>query len=231
MARFCTQCGSQVSEEVRFCPRCGAPMATPPAGSVIPAVSYPGVQPAAPPTPPSAVQGTAPGAVVLPPAGKPSPVLKIVFIVLGVFVLIGVLGIASCLVIAHRFRHHLRMNEARNGGSISIGDLKIGSRDNAAPIAGLPVYPGATPLEQGAQVTFGNAGVAVQEYETDDPIDKVVEFYKEHLGGGAGVVNNEGHYRIGITKSAGDTSFTTTIDIETDSRNGKTKITVARIGR
>jgi hypothetical protein len=196
----------------------------------------PGASPAyLPATNPSASVAPPPAAGL--PPGKPSPVLKIVLIVVGVFVILGVLGVASCVFLLHRAAQRIKVNEARNGGSISIntpgGEVKIGSRGNpSAPIAGIPVYPGAKPVEQGAQMTFGNAGgFLVQAYETDDPIEQVVSFYKEHLGNKLGVVENEGHYRMGVTNGGGDASSTTTIDVETDRQTGKTKITIAHIGK
>lgn len=239
MARFCTQCGSQVGEEVRFCTRCGAPTPTPTGSAVTPAPPHSGgsAMPAAQGMANPPLQATPAPAAVSPSQGKPSPVVKIVLMVVGVIVLLGILGVASCVFMLHRAAERIRVNQARNGGSISIntpqGEVKIGGRDNTtAPIAGVPVYPGATPLEQGAQLSFGSAGgIAMQEYETSDPVDQVVSFYKEHWAGQVSVVENQGHYRMALEKKEGDTSSTTTIDVETESQNGKTKITIAHIGK
>jgi zinc-ribbon domain len=79
MSQFCTSCGKPIAEGAGFCTACGARQSGPAAG-----------------------QGMPGGASV--PA-KGSPVLKIVAIVVGIFALIAVIGIGSCVFIAYRLKH------------------------------------------------------------------------------------------------------------------------------
>lgn len=53
--------------------------------------------------------------------------------------------------------------------------------------AGLPVYPGATPVEPGKNVDISlfeeaQVGVAAAKYHSPDPPEKVDTWYREHLG-------------------------------------------------
>jgi len=90
---FCTTCGANVSGA--FCPQCGTP------------VSIAGAQPAAPPPPqappppPMAMAGVPPA---MPPARKTSPLVWILVIVLGLFVLGGVAIVGTGMFIMHKAR-------------------------------------------------------------------------------------------------------------------------------
>lgn len=77
MSTFCTSCGKPVAEGAGFCTACGARQS--------------GAGPSASPAAAS-------------PA-KSSPLLKIVVIAVGIIVLIGAIGIGSCVFIAFRLRH------------------------------------------------------------------------------------------------------------------------------
>src|SRR5690349_22659424 len=110
MARFCTQCGSQVAEGLAFCVQCGAAQSAPASDAKpIPPASSVTVPP--PPPPPQAVTNTSPPPATYPPQAAPpipptpkagSSILKIVAIVLGILALITVVGIGSCVYIGYR---------------------------------------------------------------------------------------------------------------------------------
>ena len=75
-----------------------------------------------------------------------------------------------------------------------MGNFKIAKEQNVSDLhLGLPLYPGATRAEDSSDdnsvsVAFDlpnetNLRIAVAKFSTPDPISKVQEFYKKHLGG------------------------------------------------
>jgi hypothetical protein len=62
---------------------------------------------------------------------------------------------------------------------------------------------------------------------TDDPLDKVLAFYKERLGSRITIQQAEGNAMFQLTTNEGITTVTMTRDEE----SGKTKINIARIGK
>jgi hypothetical protein len=90
---FCTQCGSTLSEGARFCPKCGAPRPDLPS-----AASPSPLPPASPAAAPPAPASPAPA----PTAKSGSPVLTIILVVLGFFVLVTALGIGACVYVGYR---------------------------------------------------------------------------------------------------------------------------------
>jgi hypothetical protein len=227
MARFCTQCGSPVGDEMSFCMNCGA-------------------KTAAPPSPPTASQPVSAGPAPTGPAGpaapatasakKTSPVVKIVLAVVAFFVLLTVAGIGACVYFGYRARRAI--NQVTEGEtSIKIptseGDIKIGGRttEEGGTIAGVPVYPGATALKGGTQFSFGDKlQIGGQDFETSDSVDQVVDFYKEKFGSKLSVAENAGHYRLAVENGDEKRSGVVTIDVFEDEQSGKTKITIAHVG-
>lgn len=136
-------------------------------------------QPPRPPIPPT------------PPRGG-SNVLAIVLLVLGLIMV-------SCFLslwIGLRFlSHNLRVQVeegGRGGKEVSIntpvGSLEVHKEVSEGQL-GLPLYPDATRLkgEDSANISLnfggeGNLRITVAKYETPDPVEKVVEFYKSRLG-------------------------------------------------
>ena len=223
MARFCTNCGSPVGEDLSFCSQCGKPMA--PAAVPAPAAAVPT---------PAAIPATQPA-----PAKGSSPIVKIILIVVLILVFIAVAGIGACVYGVYRAKRAVReaIQMDKSGKSVEIqtpgGPIKLGPQA-AKPgdmVAGVPVYPGATALEGGGQFSFGDKfSIGGQDFVTDDDVEKVVDFYKEKLGSDLSVVQNEGHYRLSIQKGTKEHPTVVTIDVAKDENSGKTKITIAHMG-
>jgi hypothetical protein len=223
MAKFCTKCGSPVEETLKFCPKCGNALtqATAPApGAAAPPVPAPG----APPAP----------AAAAPAAKAGSPVLKIVLIVLGVIVLFSLLGIGACVFGIYKARQkvHQLAESARVTHTFGTPEVHAEktpeSSETPTTAAAIPddlAYPGATATESGGNISFGGIGVSGQEYETSDPVDKVVAFYKEKLGSKAMLQESEGKTTIVLSGSNG----MVTVIIEPEEGADKTKISVSRI--
>jgi len=93
MAGFCSNCGAAVTGGA-FCGSCGVRIGAAPAAP-------PAQQPSPPaPAPQVATPAAAPAQTT--PAGGSNVIVKVLFIVLGLIVLFGLLGLGSCLYIGYR---------------------------------------------------------------------------------------------------------------------------------
>ena len=232
MARFCTRCGSPVGDELSFCMNCGAQVAAPPSS---PEVRQPvAASPTA--TGPTSASAATPTAA---PAKKTSPVVKIVLVVVAFFAFITVAGIGACVYIGYRAKRAvertIQMDES--GKSLKIqtpqGEIKLGEHPakEGDTVAGVPIYPGATALEGGGQFSLGDKfQIGGQDFLTTDPVDKVVDFYKEKYGSKLSIAENAGHYRLAIESADEQHAGVATIDVFEDEQSGKTKITIAHMG-
>jgi hypothetical protein len=230
MAQFCTKCGSPMAEGLSFCTSCGAQVAAPPAAAAT--APPPSAAPAGP-----APTGAAPAAAA-PAAKSGSPILKIILAVVAVLILFSLLGVGACVYVYYRARQ--KVNELRNEARItfptSAGTQEVRSEPEAekqnretTPAVNLevPIYPDATPAEGGGEMSFGAGAFKVQQYVTDDSVDKVVSFYRDKLGSKAVVQQSEGKAVVQVAGSNGLISIT----VAHDDASGKTKFTITRIGK
>jgi hypothetical protein len=112
MPRFCTQCGTPAANDaVKFCAKCGASLpqvtqapAPPPASS-----------PAAAPTPPAATPAPPSPAVAATAAKASSAWIKVLVGVLGFFVVVGALGVATCAYIGYKAKQKFDQAKAEYG--------------------------------------------------------------------------------------------------------------------
>ncbi|HZO98953.1 MAG TPA: zinc ribbon domain-containing protein [Terriglobia bacterium] len=230
MARFCTKCGSAVGEGMQFCTNCGA---TSPFQAAAPAQATPPSSVPKPATAPVAVEPTSPGSSA--PAAKPaSPVLKVVLLIVAVFAFITVASLGTCVYFGYLAKRRATQmadaarRAAANAGSPEIQMEKGGERSEAVATQEVPPYPGSTPTEGGGNLSVGGVGgISGQEYVTDDPLDKVLAFYKERLGSRITIQQAEGNAMFQLTTNEGITTVTMT----RDEGSGKTKINIARIGK
>lgn len=224
MARFCTHCGSPAEESLKFCPQCGTQLSAPtPPVAAAPAST----RPAAP---------VAAGAPAAAPAKSGSPILKIILALIGFFVLVSMLGIGACVYVAYKARQKAaQFTEAARRSAPSFGTPEIrmekggkGSEAAASATQDVPPYPGSTPTQGGGELSAGGlGGISGQEFETSDPTEKVVAFYKDKFGSKINIELSEGNARFTLVTSSG----VTTVQVTRDEDAGKTRIRISRIGR
>jgi hypothetical protein len=199
---FCNSCGTSLENNAKFCPKCGAAQGTGAAAGV----------PVPPATP---VQG-------VPPAQ--SSTLKIVVIVVVAVVALGTLAIGTLTMIGLHIARHTHVTQDGDNvkvvgpfGTINTNPTGV-SRD-----LGVDLYPGARMLKSnGANVQIAGMHTVAAEFESDDPADKVANFYKAKFPNANVNVSNNDHYTIVST----DKSLVT---INIDSQDGKTLIHIAAV--
>lgn len=225
MAQFCTKCGAPLGEGMKFCTGCGA------------TIGAPAAPPARAPAPAVPVQA-APAPTAAAAAKSGSPVLKIVLIVLGVLILLGLLSAGACVYFMYRVKQRATQFEKQVQATFPTpaGTREVRTQPVAPPAAptppagpvvdtGVAIYPGATAWGGGSQMTMGGTAIKSQEYLTDDSVDKVLAFYKDKLGSTAMVTQSGGQARVQVFGTNG----TTTIAIKPDPSTGKTKISINSI--
>lgn len=225
MAVFCTKCGATLSGDTAFCTKCGAPVA---ATAPTPAASTPQAyspQPYVPPAsnPPMTSTYAQPVAVGAPVKGGPSA-LKIILIILAVFVGLGIIGAAVVGFGIYRISKAVHVSNAGGGsvevstpgGTISAGTVSVNSSD-----LGVDLYPGATQQQGAVRFSTPNGTAITATYVTSDPMDKVVDFYKEKLGASASVFQSDKSAVLSMNSDDKKNSVMVTISADTP---GQTKI-------
>ena len=205
---FCNACGSKLDAAAQFCAKCGAP-ATAGAQAV-------------------------PGSFAAPVGAQPTPRksnLKPILIALGALAAVFLLGLVAVTFFAYRAAKVISASRIeQNGDKVRIlsplGKVEANQlTPETAKRLGIDLYPGAKVTESGA-VTTAVAGIntAGVEFESDDPPQKVYEFYKARYPK-AMVNDKEGdQYSIVATNDNGVTT------IEIQPRDGKTHINFAVVG-
>ena len=144
---FCNSCGAALNPGTRFCNKCGAAVL-----ASAPASAFRSAAPAAssPPVPAATAQAT---------PSQGSGALKIILIVVGVFVLIGILGVASVGFFAWRVARHTHVRQDGNNVKVETPFGTVESTkdpEEAARNLGVDIYPGAQVLKDGtASASFG----------------------------------------------------------------------------
>ena len=213
---FCNSCGASLAPGIRFCNKCGAAIlasspapnvATPVmAGSTIPAASVPAAN-----------------------AGQGSGALKVILIVVGVIVLLGILSLGSVAFFAWRIAQHAHVRQDGNNVKVEtpFGNVET-TQDphDAARNLGVEIYPGAEVLKDGsASATFAGVHTASVSSESTDSVDKVASFYKGKFPNAMVTSSDAGRCTI----IANDRKSMITINIEAE--GGKTKIQITNVFR
>jgi len=201
---FCNSCGATLSPGTAFCTKCGAANAGGPAAAATPAAR---------PLP-------AP-----PPSSGSSSTLKIILIVIGVVVLIGILGMVTCGVVLHRAFKNAKVSQ--NGDNVKV-ETPFGSVESSkdpekvAKDLGMDIYPGAEIQRNGAATaTFGGIHTVTANFESSDSVDKVCTFYKSRFP--AANVTSSDQNRCTIVSNNPPNSVS--INIESNGDGSKFQIT------
>jgi hypothetical protein len=125
-----------------------------------------------------------------PQANSGNTVLKIVLIVVGIFVLLGVIVAGVIGMGVYRFSKGLHKNSdggvsfSTPGGTITTGK---GANISAADL-GTAIYPGAISSDGSMNMKTPTGSVVTAVYTSSDSSDKIVAFYKDNLGDQASLV-------------------------------------------
>jgi len=185
---FCNSCGAQLADGTKFCSKCGAAIT------------------GAPATAPEAI---APGP---PPSSGSSSALKVVLIIVGVIVLIGVLGVATIGIIGYRIAKSAKVSQKGDNVKIEtpFGNMETSSDpQKTAEELGVEIYPGAQVQKTGtASVTFGSIHTVTANFESNDSVDKVCEFYRSKFPNATVQSADQTHCSIILSGQGNSTTIT-----------------------
>ena len=187
---FCNSCGAPLNEGTKFCNNCGA------AVSGVPA---------------AAAQSIAPGP---PPSKGGSSALKVILVIVGVIVLIGVLGMVTCGIVIHRAIKSAHVSQKGDNVKVEtpFGNMETSTDpEQTAKDLGVEIYPRADLRKEGtASVTFGSLHTVTANFESNDSVDKVCDFYKQKFPSAQVASSDQTHCSI----VSGDKGNSTTISVQ-----------------
>lgn len=132
-----------------------------------------------------------------PPPNRPRRDYSIAWILAGVLFLAGALVFTGIWVFSRYLVGHIGVSirDEQGQGGVAVqtpaGSLEARTGEVSPAELALPPYPNARPTNrQGASVSLDvplakNVRVVTAEFETTDPFDRVVEFYRRELGSAA----------------------------------------------
>ena len=250
MAVLCAKCGAEVPAGSHFCAACGTPVLAAAASAPQAAPAY---TPVNVPSQPTAGAQAATGSQPLPgytPAGGVPPAgyapagsytqppaapvksggsaLKIILIIFAVLVGLGILGAGAVGFTVWRVARAFHVN-GKNGQvtlNTPSGSVTASNASNfTADELGTDIYPGALSVRGGAKINLPGSSMVTAVYVTSDSKDKVLDFYKSRMGGGASVYDAE-ESAVLTAKKGDKESVMVTISSKPSEADGKTKIAI-----
>lgn len=207
---FCNRCGATLAEGTKFCNKCGAAVTGSTAASI-----------------PAATTAATPAGTPAPTGG--SNALKVVLIVVGVIVVVGVLCIGALTIIGIHIakKSHVTQDGDRVKVETPFGTVSANDPDQAVKDLGIDVYPGAQVQKNGtASVSFGPVKTVNASFESSDPVEKICSFYQSRLPSASVKTSDQNHCTIvsndpknTITVSVQGSGDTTRIQIASVQKN------------
>jgi hypothetical protein len=158
------------------------------------------------------------------PPVKGSGALKIILIVVGVFVLLGVVAASVIGYGAYRISKAVHVDKNGNGGmtiNTANGSITAGSDSSiGAAELGVDVYPGASHAPGSMNIKSPDGAMATANFTTSDSVRQVVDFYKAKLGENASTMETSSGTILTSDNSNPNDSLVITVSAD----GGKTKI-------
>jgi hypothetical protein len=171
---------------------------------------------------------------VPPPVGAPAPksgssAVKIILIILGIFVGLGIIVGSIVAYGVYRVAHSIHKDA---NGNISVttpkGTITANSSDTlTAADLGIAIYPGATEGKAGLRMNIAGKSMVTANFHTPDSQDKVMAFYTAKAGPNAQTVTTSTGGTITIQNGAD--SITVTVTQSANANDGETQFTIVNI--
>ncbi len=174
----------------------------------------------------------APQPVPVPPKKSGSSALKIVLIIVGIFVVLGILVVG---VIGYGVWRVSRSVHKDANGQVTIstpgGTVTANSTSQFTESdLGIAIYPGAQQQKDSLRMTVAGKSMITANYLTSDSKDQVIAFYKDKAGSNAQSMIMAGGAEFIVDLGGGDQT-TVIINQEANMHNGETQITIVRASK
>jgi len=212
MANFCSKCGAELSADTRFCQGCGAPT-----GFAASAAAPAGVAPV----------GQVPAGVTPAAAAPSSGALKIVLIIVGCIVGLGILSAVAVMFGIWRISKSVNVDRSGGvtittpGGTFSSGHTSAAHLSESE--VGAPIYPGAIAEEGGFKLGGDSGSMATYVFKTSDSVTQVMAFYRDKFGPKSAVMETP---QGGIVTAAKNDNEGVMVTIGRDEGENKTSIAI-----
>jgi len=170
-----------------------------------------------------------PQPVGAPPPKSSSSAVKIILIIVGIFVGLGIIvgGIVAYGV--YRVAHSIHKDA---NGNITVttpkGTITANSSDTfTAADLGIAIYPGATEGKAGLRMNIAGKSMVTANFLTPDSQEKVMAFYKDKAGPNAQTVTTSAGGTITIQNGAN--SISVTVAQSAVEHKGETQFTIVNI--
>jgi len=175
-----------------------------------------------------ASQAGSPQPVGAPPLKSGSTAVKIILIIVGVFVGLGIIVAGIVGYGIYRVAHSIHKDA---NGNVTITTSKgtitaNGAEQFTESDLGIAIYPGATQGKGGLRMTIAGKTMVSANFLTSDSQDQVFAFYKGKAGPNATTMTTSNGGVISTTN--GSDVITVTINQSPSMNDGKTQITIVR---
>jgi hypothetical protein len=170
-----------------------------------------------------------PQPVGAPPPKSGSSAVKIILIIVGIFVGLGIIVSSIVAYGVYRVAHSIHKDA---NGNITVttpkGTITANSSDTfTAADLGIAIYPGATQGKAGLRMNIAGKSMVTANFLTPDSPAKVMAFYEAQAGPNAQTVTTSAGGTISIQNGAN--SITVTVTQSSIADNGKTQFTIVNI--
>jgi hypothetical protein len=153
--------------------------------------------------------------------------VKVVVVILAIVIGLGVLIAVGALIFGIKVMRATRVEQGPEGTRVTTPFGSVVSSDDPVEIARslqVEVYPGATPLSGGAAVNVGGFKVVNARFETEDPPEKVAEFYRTHYPRANVSVQERNEHTLVVDTGKG------VISVNIQRRGDGSRIEIANVG-
>jgi len=156
--------------------------------------------------------------------------MKIILIILGVIAFLVLLVVCLLAYACHKVRQSFHVDNKTGESSISVPGMSMnadtGMKFTSSDL-GTDIYPGAEPSKSGnMRMNIAGSSVVTATFLTSDAKEKVVDFYKDKLGGEASTMDFGSNAILSLKKGEHE-NVQITISQEANQFNGKTQIHIS----
>ena len=161
------------------------------------------------------------------PVKSGSSAVKIILIIVGIIVLLGILGLGAIAYVGYRVSRAVHINSADGQMTLQTPEGKVNlnaSQTYSASDLGTDPYPGAQSTPGGMKMDLPTGSMVMGSFITSDSKEQVVEFYKARFGA-SGVLDTPDGAILTLNKSKQE-SVMVTVTANSKRDSGKTRITI-----